>query len=149
MSKPNVVFIDNSNNIFHHDKELELNKVSYLHPKGQPIVYILMGGDICELQVVEPNTHGSWFINQRISSDGKFYLVSKIDPRFLCLPYLEKSGTKYSPLDQIITRTEGCDRIPIEKALTWYIYLFIYFIYIYLYFIYYLYFFIYSYLIGI
>lgn len=124
MSNQNVVFIDNSNNVFHHDKVLELNKVSYLHPKGQPIVYILLGEDICELQVVEPNVHGSWFINQRISSDGKFYLVSRIDPRFLCLPYLEKSGSKYCPLDQIITRTEGCDRIPIEKATTWYVYLY-------------------------
>jgi len=96
----------------------ELEKITLMHPKGIPVIFIKNGNDILELQVCEPRKYGSWFINQRISSNGSYSLATRIDPRFLCLPYLEKSD-KFSPLDQIITNHDGCDRIPLTNSKEW------------------------------
>jgi hypothetical protein len=89
-----------------------------MHPKGVPVIFIKKGKDLLELQTCEPRKYGSWFINQRICSNGTYILATKIDPRFLCLPYLEKSD-KYSPLDQIIINNEGCDRLPLNDSKEW------------------------------
>eukprot|EP01036_Dinobryon_divergens_P045504 gene45504-60803_t len=67
-----------------------------------------------EIQSVQPRRHGSWFIDQRISSEGSLYLASKFDPRFLILPYLEKESSRFCPLDQIIG-----PKIPITGASSW------------------------------
>lgn len=78
-----------------------------------------LGGDIFELQSIQPRRHGSWFINQRVSSSPTFYMASKIDPRLLCLPFLESSNGKYSPLDQIVCYKDGCARIPLFLSNKW------------------------------
>jgi ribonuclease H2 subunit B len=102
-------------------KETSLDLVTLPHPKGAAIVYIQIAGEIMELQSIEPKKHASWFINQKVSSSSTFYMASKLDPRFLCLPFLEKYGSKYSPLDQIITLSdlEGCSRIPLLNSSKW------------------------------
>lgn len=76
-------------------------------------------GDIYELQTVQLRRNGSWFSNQRVSSSSVFFMTSKIDPRFLCLPFLQKSRDKFSPLDQIIGHTKDCERLPIAHASEW------------------------------
>ena len=76
-------------------------------------------GDIFELQSIQPRRHGSWFINQRVSSSPVIYVASKIDPRLLCLPFLESSSGKYSPLDQIVVPRDGCARMPLARSNTW------------------------------
>ena len=96
----------------------EFDKITLMHPKGVPVIFVKKGKDILELQNCEPRKYGSWFINQRISSSRSYLLATKIDPRFLCLPYLEKSD-KYSPLDQIIINNEGCDRLPLNDSKEW------------------------------
>lgn len=102
-------------------KETSLDLVTLPHPKGSAIVYVQIAGKIMELQSIEPKKHASWFINQKVSSSSSFYMASKLDPRFLCLPYLEKYGSKFSPLDQIITLSEleGCSRIPLLSSSRW------------------------------
>lgn len=45
----------------------------------------------------------SWFINDTVSSNGKIYLTSRIDPLFIFIQYLEKHcKSKAQPLDQIL-----------------------------------------------
>ena len=100
-------------------KETSLDLITLPHPKGTPVIYIQISGNILELQSVVLKKHASWFINQRVSSSSSFYMASKLDPRFLCLPYFEKAGARYSPLDQIITHTEGCARFPLTNCNEW------------------------------
>ena len=69
--------------------------------------------------------YGSWFINERVSSDSHFYLATRVDPRLLCLPFLEKNASKYSPLDQIVVYSDKLDddgisdRIPLTNSNEW------------------------------
>jgi Ydr279p protein family (RNase H2 complex component) wHTH domain len=102
-------------------RETSLDLITLPHPKGIPVVYIQIGGEILELQSVQPKKHGSWFINQVVSSSSNFYTASKLDPRFLCLPFLEKAGTRFCPLDQIITTSDiaGCSRMPLSNWNKW------------------------------
>ena len=96
----------------------ELKVIVLPHPKGDGAeVSYLHGHDdtIYELQTICPEKYGSFFINNKVSSDTHFFLANKIDMRFLILPYLEKSE-KYSPLDQIVTTSGDCDRMPLPLS---------------------------------
>jgi len=98
-----------------------LHLVKLPHPKGGiPVMFMQDGDDqLYDLQSAAPRKHASWFINQRVSSDPSFYMASRIDPRFLVLPYLEKAGARFSPLDQIVTVADSCARLSLEKAVAW------------------------------
>ena len=100
-------------------KETSLKLVTLPHPKGTPVVYISLSGNILELQSVQPKKHGSWFINQKVSSSSSFYMASKLDPRFLCLPFFMSNGTRFSPLDQIILCKDGCSRLDLTNSNRW------------------------------
>jgi ribonuclease H2 subunit B len=90
--------------------------VSYMHPKGSPVLYLNLGDTIYELQMVQPKgRYASWFIDDRVSSDENFYIASKIDPKFLLLPYLEKNAKKFSPIDQLLTFENDCHRLPVKN----------------------------------
>jgi Ydr279p protein family (RNase H2 complex component) wHTH domain len=77
-------------------------------------------GSFYELQTAQPNKYGAWLIDDRVSSDNLFYIATKFDMRFLCLPFIEKAD-KYSPLDQIIMQQDGCDRIPLIGVESWHL----------------------------
>jgi hypothetical protein len=95
----------------------ELDCITLPHPKGSvPVMYLSVNNNIYEIQAAEPHKYGSFFIDQRVSSDKKIYLANKMDPRFFLLPYFEKSSGKFSPLDQIVTVAPDCDRIPLKDA---------------------------------
>ena len=95
----------------------ELSLVNLPHPKGLPVIFAEANGSIYEVQIAEARRFGSWFIDQRVSSDAGFYMANKIDPRLLILPYFEgEAGAKFSPLDQVVITAEECDRIPLSKA---------------------------------
>ncbi len=114
-----VLFINNGQEEHKFSDTRELEYLTLPHPKGSiPIVYLYLENEFYELQTAAPRKHASWFLNQRVNSDKHFYLASRIDPRFLILPYLEKSGSKFSPLDQIVTNAPGCQRIPLTNAQT-------------------------------
>lgn len=77
------------------------------HPRGgSPTQYLLTpSGHFCELQSFRPSgsKYGSWFIEQKVVSDGLLYVASPMDPKFLLLPVLEKHGAAhFSPLEQIL-----------------------------------------------
>lgn len=103
-------------------KETDLNFKVLPHPKGDiPVLFVDIGGDIFELQSTQPKKQGSWFVNQKVSSNANVYMASKIDPLFLCLPHFE-SRTQYSPLDQIITLSDessGCERMSLNNSIHW------------------------------
>ena len=65
----------------------ELSLVNLPHPKGLPIMFAQVKDCIYEVQLAEARRFGSWFINQRVSSDTGFYIANKIDPRLLILPF--------------------------------------------------------------
>lgn len=94
------------------------------HPKGEnnTTLCIYWNHIYYELQSKLLHKYASWFIGQRVSSSNHIYLASKMDIRFLLLPYFEKAGEnqKYSPLDQIITQPMKNDisRIPLESIQT-------------------------------
>lgn len=112
-----LLFNDSSNDLIDSRKR-ELKLLNLPHPKGCGVLFAFVGTDLYEVQSAEPRRFGSWFINQRVSSDANFYVANKIDPRFLVLPYFEKeAGAKYSPLDQVVVIGDGYDRIPLKEAM--------------------------------
>ena len=112
-----VLIVNDASGDILNGSSRELNLVNLPHPKGLPIVFASVKDSIYELQQAEARRFGSWFINQRVSSDAGFYIANKIDPRLLILPFFEgEAGAKYSPLDQVVTTKDGCDRIPLAKA---------------------------------
>jgi hypothetical protein len=80
---------------------------------------MMQDNKIYEFQKATVKKLGCIFTEQRIMSDPSLYVATAIDPRFLLLPFLEKSMNRFSPLDQIVTFVEGCDRIPIQNASIW------------------------------
>ena len=105
-------------------KELLLKELPHpkqLRTRGRTL-FIQWSDEIYELQSVQWRNHGSWFINQRVSSSKSFYLANKIDPRFLLLPYLERAECKgkYSPLSQIVISDGSTEpRLPLGNVLRW------------------------------
>jgi hypothetical protein len=96
----------------------DLTLKSLPHPKGHGFVVIDFNNQFYEVQSVQPRKYSSWFINQRVSSSQTIYLANVIDPRFICLPFLEKQ-TKYSPLDQIIFLDNKFARFPFNRVNEW------------------------------
>jgi hypothetical protein len=106
-----------------NEKEIPSNGLILLtfpHPKHLEggVLFCQTGSNIYELQSVQPRKYGTWFIDQRIASDSSYLMASKFDPKFLLLPFLEKSS-RYSPMDQIVTYVEGCDRLPLQDCAQW------------------------------
>jgi len=95
--------------------------VNLPHPRGGlPVMYLLQREtrSILELQTVQPRRHGAWFLDNRVSGDAFCYLATKVDPRFLLLPFLE-AKEKYMPMDQIVSFVEGCTKLPLEWIGDW------------------------------
>lgn len=97
----------------------ELHLKAFPHPRGYGMMIIDLEDQFYELQSTQPRKFSSWFINQRVSSSQTVYMANIFDPRFLCLPFLEKAGAKYSPLDQIIHMDEKYARFPFQRVSTW------------------------------
>ena len=115
-----LLLLESQNDVARHDDKIEF--ITLPHPKFQtPTVYILQNDNtFLELQTSSFRRFNCWFINQRISSNGNLSLGTKVDPKFLVLPYIEKAGSaKFSPIDQIVDMTEGCARIPLGNASNW------------------------------
>ena len=100
-------------------KETKLDLVTLPHPKGIPVVYILLSGNILELQSIQLKKYASWFINQKVSSSSCFYMASKLDLRFLCLPFFMNNVSRFSPLDQILVGADGCSRLDLSNSHRW------------------------------
>lgn len=107
---------------FQNDVRPSAHTLSLLHlphPKGGLTTYTTYNFKFYELNVVQPRRHASWFIDQNVSSEKGFYFATEIDIRLLLLPFFERSGTKFSPLDQIVYLESSGDGIPLESFKSW------------------------------
>nr|XP_061827230.1 ribonuclease H2 subunit B-like [Nerophis lumbriciformis]XP_061827231.1 ribonuclease H2 subunit B-like [Nerophis lumbriciformis] len=70
-------------------------------------LYLLGGGDgvlqLYEVKVFEEEFR-SWFVGQTVQRDGRLLFVTPMDPLYLILPYLIKSGKegKFQPVAQMV-----------------------------------------------
>ncbi|XP_027879917.1 ribonuclease H2 subunit B isoform X2 [Xiphophorus couchianus] len=72
-------------------------------------LYMLGAGDVqlYEVKAFEEDFH-SWFVGQTVQRDGKLLFVTQMDPLYLILPYMIKSGQegKFQPVDQVVKDDE-------------------------------------------
>ncbi|XP_076026043.1 ribonuclease H2 subunit B isoform X2 [Genypterus blacodes] len=79
-------------------------------------LYLLASGDLelYEVKAFQEEFH-SWFIGQVVQRDGRLLYVTPMDPLYLLLPYLMKSGKegKFQPVDQVVMDEEfpACSRL--------------------------------------
>ncbi|XP_061580596.1 ribonuclease H2 subunit B isoform X2 [Cololabis saira] len=79
-------------------------------------LYLLGGGDrrLYEVKAFEEDFH-SWFVGQAVQSDGRLLFVTPMDPLYLILPYLIKSGKegKFQPVNQVVMDEDfpACSRL--------------------------------------
>lgn len=79
-------------------------------------LYMLGCGDVMlyEVKAFEDDFH-SWFVGQAVQRDGRLIFVTPLDPLFLVLPYLIKSGKegKFQRVDQVVKDEEfpACSRL--------------------------------------
>ncbi|KAM9347827.1 ribonuclease H2 subunit B isoform 1-T1 [Symphorus nematophorus] len=79
-------------------------------------LYMLSSGDVqlFEVKAFEEDVH-SWFVGQTVQRDGRLLFVTPMDPLYLILPYLIKSGKegKFQPVDQVVMDEEfpACSRL--------------------------------------
>lgn len=79
-------------------------------------LYMLGCGDVMlyEVKAFEDDFH-SWFVGQAVQRDGRLVFVTPLDPLFLILPYLIKSGKegKFQRVDQVVKDEEfpACSRL--------------------------------------
>uniref|UniRef100_A0A8C8DTK9 Ribonuclease H2 subunit B n=1 Tax=Oryzias sinensis TaxID=183150 RepID=A0A8C8DTK9_9TELE len=79
-------------------------------------LYLLGSGDerLYEVKAFEEEFH-SWFVGEAVQRDGRLVFVTPMDPLFLILPYLMKSGRegKFQPVDQVVKDEDfpACSRL--------------------------------------
>ncbi|XP_051260408.1 ribonuclease H2 subunit B isoform X2 [Dicentrarchus labrax] len=79
-------------------------------------LYMLGSGDVqlFEVKAFDEDFH-SWFVGQTVQRDGRLLFVTPMDPLYLILPYLIKSGRegKFQPVDQVVMDEEfpACSRL--------------------------------------
>ncbi|XP_047579305.1 ribonuclease H2 subunit B isoform X8 [Lutra lutra] len=72
---------------------------------GEGTIYLF---NMCQQQLFEikvfKEKHHSWFINQSVQSGGLLHFATPMDPLFLLLHYLRKTGKegKFQPLNQVV-----------------------------------------------
>ncbi|XP_041663232.1 ribonuclease H2 subunit B [Cheilinus undulatus] len=79
-------------------------------------LYMLGSGNVqlFEVKAFEEDFH-SWFVGQTVQRDGRLLFVTQMDPLYLILPYLIKSGKegKFQPVNQVVMDEEfpACSRL--------------------------------------
>uniref|UniRef100_A0A3Q4GLI0 Ribonuclease H2 subunit B n=1 Tax=Neolamprologus brichardi TaxID=32507 RepID=A0A3Q4GLI0_NEOBR len=88
----------------------------FFNPADAASLYMLGCGDVMlyEVKAFEDDFH-SWFVGQAVQRDGRLIFVTPLDPLFLILPYLIKSGKegKFQRVDQVVKDEEfpACSRL--------------------------------------
>ncbi|KAF9426573.1 hypothetical protein BGZ94_006339 [Podila epigama] len=68
------------------------NPISVLLPNptsGLPSRYIIQDGKLFEMQMASAEGIRSWFVGDTIQSDGSLYIITPMDPIFMCIPILD------------------------------------------------------------
>ena len=53
----------------------------------------------------------SWFVDERVISDGSVLLMSKVDPLFLLLPVLNKDKSRFHNMAQLLSSHPGLKQV--------------------------------------
>ncbi|XP_017265645.1 ribonuclease H2 subunit B isoform X2 [Kryptolebias marmoratus] len=79
-------------------------------------LYLLGSGNLqlYEVKAFEEDFH-SWFVGQTVQRDGRLIFVTPMDPLYLLLPYMIKSGKegKFQPVNQVVKDEDfpACSRL--------------------------------------
>lgn len=86
------------------EEEDSLRVIKLKHPRTSlPAVFLLNQKENRLLELLSfAEDHRSWFIGERVVSDGRLVISTPVDPTFLILPYL-MSAEKLVPLDHLLT----------------------------------------------
>uniref|UniRef100_A0A667Z1I5 Ribonuclease H2 subunit B n=1 Tax=Myripristis murdjan TaxID=586833 RepID=A0A667Z1I5_9TELE len=90
--------------------------VKLRNPSTDSASLYMLGSDVqlYEVKAFKEDFH-SWFIGQTVQRDGRLLYITPVDPLFLILPYLMKSGKegKFQRLDQVVMDEEfpACSRL--------------------------------------
>lgn len=112
MEKHSLVLFPGDKNNANDEKSFTI--LTLPHPSNQSTLATIIDNTLYELQFAKYARNCCFFLNQRISSSKNVYFLTKLDIRFIILPFLEKFGTKFSPLDQIVTNLPGYSSIPLH-----------------------------------
>eukprot|EP01031_Cornospumella_fuschlensis_P037390 gene37390-45403_t len=92
----------------------ELKFLTLPHPSNQSVICTVLNNELFELNQANLYRNSCLMIDQRLSSSKSLYFLSKLDVRFLVVPFLEKAAGKFSPLDQIIFPIKDYSAFPME-----------------------------------
>ena len=91
-----------------HSLQEEAVKILKLrHPKtnsGSSFLFSKSNKTLCELLSYDEE-HRSWFIGNKVLSDGRLMVATPVNPLYLALPYI-KGADRLVPLDQMLTDQE-------------------------------------------
>jgi len=103
--------------------------VKLRHPKTDSASMFLHNPttkSLCEVLTFSED-HRCWFLGEKISSDGRILLATKLDPRFLLLPYLAKAerlvplpemleDSEFPALERILCEATGLEKVADSKG---------------------------------
>ncbi|KAG0221491.1 Ribonuclease H2 subunit B [Mortierella sp. GBA43] len=72
------------------DSENPITMVLPNPSSGFPSRYVIQQGQLYEMQMVDSEGLRSWFVGDTIQSDGALYMITPVDPIFMCIPILDK-----------------------------------------------------------
>ena len=88
-----------------HEEAVKILKLR--HPKtnsGSSFLFSKSNKTLCELLSYDEE-HRSWFIGNKVLSDGRLMVATPVNPLYLALPYI-KGAERLVPLDQMLTDQE-------------------------------------------
>ena len=91
----------------HSLQEEAVKIVKLRHPKtnsGSSFLFSKSNKTLCELLSYDEE-HRSWFIGNKVLSDGRLMVATPVNPLYLALPYI-KGAERLVPLDQMLTDQE-------------------------------------------
>ncbi|RYH31598.1 hypothetical protein EON65_02355 [archaeon] len=92
----------------------ELKLLTLPHPSNVSALCTVINNELFELNQGNLYRNSSFMVDQRISSSKSLYFLSKLDIRFLVIPFLEKAAGRFCPLDQIIFPITDFSSFPME-----------------------------------
>lgn len=85
-----------------HEEEREYRSLLLRHPgTDETAMFLVANNEIYEVLNFN-ETYRSWFIDDRVASDGRLYIPVAMDPLYFVLNYFTKEPAKAIPLEQLL-----------------------------------------------
>ncbi|CAL8071691.1 unnamed protein product [Calicophoron daubneyi] len=110
MSHPNQLVLVAKRSLLENSGKISAVKLK--HPRSGKLVTFLWNqktSELLEIQRVTDN-HRSWFLGNKIKSDGALHLCTPIDPLFILVPALE-CNTRFTTLEVLLSDCEGAAHV--------------------------------------